>query len=189
MNQYYNQTKPELGQNFWMQWIMANALGSGIALGMPILLADLLSVENYLNYGITSIFSFSILVGFSQWLVIRKLIPISGWWILVSVLSPLFSLSLLIPLFSISKSLAFSIFAIYPLLLSLGQWRVLRQGLQPSWIWIITNFISVITGGFLGWILAIASQMWLGKVGTSTLIGGLGYGLIYSAIAGLLYGI
>lgn len=174
---------PGLGRKFWLQWVLGNSLGFGVGLGMPILLADLVSSQSHnveiASYVTASILSFGIWVGVLQWIVLRTLIPISMRWILVAALTPGLSMVLVIPLFSISKPLLVLVLVIYPLLLSLGQGMILRQTLQPVWRWSISSFIGTVLGEVIGALVGVVCSFGLAQPGLSTLIGGFIGGAIY----------
>lgn len=181
MSQSSNQTEPTSKQSFWMQWILVNSLGHGIGLALPILFADLFSVQDYKSYGVVAYLSFGIWVGLPQWLVLRQIIPISSLWIWVVVLSPLLSLLLILP---VALSLAPLVFVIYPLLLSCGQWLVLRQRLQKTSAWIVNNAIFVTMSGLVGGVFGVA-RILPNYLGISILLGGLCGGFVYGLMSGM----
>jgi hypothetical protein len=180
MTRSFGEIRQVLGRIFWIQWILANSLGAGVGLALPIVLAEFRLDHNYSSYGVTAFMSFGIWVGLSQWLLLRQVIPISAWWIGAVALPAFISLLLVLPLAQISILLVTLVVIVYPLLSGLSQWWLLRQILKPSWGWIITNFVGMFLGGFVGGIVGVVSHHWSNQLGLSTLIGALVYGFVYS---------
>lgn len=176
-----------MDRKFWMQWILCNGLAYGIGVGIPIILADLQSTQNYARYIGAAFIFLGFWVGLPQWLVLRQKFLIQWQWVRHSILATFLSLPLFVllaPKLGSSKPLL--IFGIYPLLLSLSQWLILRRRFKPAWSWIVIGFIALVAGGFLGVVLGVASHQWLKSTyGISALVGGLTCGLIYGLITGL----
>jgi hypothetical protein len=176
-----------IGRNFSAQWILGNSLSWGLGIGLPIILADLLSSKNYIPYGVASALSFGVWVGLAQWIVLRQVVPVSWHWITMVALSPILT-GVLINVFSevfAPLSLILIILLGCPLLLSLGQWWILRSLFRPCWGWIIISTIAICIGiltSSIGWIVGITFQAGLGKAGIPVLLGGMCCGFIYSVI-------
>lgn len=181
------QSKLNLDRKFWLQWILCNCLAYGTGVGLPIILVDLLSAQSHVSYGIIAFLLLGLWVGLPQWLVLRQKLSIPWRWVWYSILATLFFAPLVFSLGPIlSPSHAPLILTIYPLLLSLGQWIILRQRFQSSWIWILASFIALSIGGCLGIVLGFFAHLWFSATyGISALVGGLTGGLIYGCLTSL----
>jgi Peptidase family M50 len=168
-----------LGRGFWLQWIFGNSFGYGVGLGIPIIVAELLSAK---KDGLTaSVLSFSISVGFAQWLILRQAIPVSTKWILNTFASSILCCLFLIIAFQIFPPISLLFLLVYPLLSSLFQWNILRKMFRPSWAWVLHSFTATFLGEFTG-LIAGFTHSWLvphHQTGVPTLIGGLVGGFVY----------
>jgi hypothetical protein len=187
--------QPISKQNFRSQWILTNGLWHGVSMGLPLLVADLLGSQDKSTYIVVSIFFYGMWVGVQQWLFLRLIIPLSGWWTGTIPLAILLSLTLLTKSLSESLSSGYpyvEIFAIYPLLISFSQWLILRRIVKSAWLWIITSVVAIDIGLVvvgIGIALTVDTKSPILPLGISTLVGGSCYGLIYGAITsvGLRY--
>jgi Peptidase family M50 len=168
-----------LGRGFWLQWIFGNTFGYGVGLGLPIIIAELLSAQ---RYGLpASVLSFGLSVGFCQWLLLRQAIPISPKWILNTLGSFILCCLLLIISFQIFPPISLFFLLIYPLLSSLFQWSILRKMFRPSWAWVLHGFTATFLCEFTGLIAGFTHSHLAPhhQTGFPTLIGGLIGGFVY----------
>lgn len=183
--------KLNLNRNFWLQWILCNCLAYGTGVGGPIILADLQSPQSYVSYGIMALPLLVLWVGLLQWLVLRSAFSIQWRWVWFNVFATLLLSPFVVALAAIfPPSYAPLALAIYPLLFSVNQWRILRQRFQPSWGWIPASFIASCLGGGLGVVLGFITHLWFSTTyGIAALVGGLTGGLIYGCVTifGLRY--
>jgi uncharacterized protein len=184
-DQSSNQTKPRLGQTFWIQWVLGNTLGHGVGLALPLFLAELKSAQSYESYLVAAIFSFSVWVGLAQWIMLRKPLLVSADWIWITAASPLSACVLALPFFYISKPLVLLSLIIYPLLVGIWQWIILRRIFRPAKEWIITCSIAGVLGELGGAVFGNVYHGGFGQLTISMLIGGLCFGLIYGLITGI----
>ena len=132
-----NQRRTRIEWAFWLQWTLANTLGW--------LVGWAIFGELWIGAGL----------GLAQWLVLRREVSISGWWILVSGLAWVASWALIVSGFvvppggGIIPSLIAG--AVMGLLLGLGQWFLLRRWVFFASLWILAN-ASVWAVGFTGMI-------------------------------------
>ena len=173
-----------IDRQFWLQWILCNCLAYGLGVGLPIMLADVQSAPDYASYIGNAVMFMGIWVGVPQWLVLRRQFTISAQWIWFSFLGYIFSsLLLLLVARLFSSSNAALGLCLYPLIISLSQWYILRQRLQPSWSWVPASFIALLLGGLLGFFLGTYIHVWWNiSFGVSALVGGLICGYVYSFI-------
>ncbi|WP_039781161.1 hypothetical protein [Acaryochloris sp. CCMEE 5410] len=158
---------------------MAYSLG----LGIPIILADLQSAPNYDSYIGQAVMFMGLWVGIPQWLVLRRKLTISAQWIWFSFAGYIISVLLLLWVARLLPSSDAAVrLCLFPLIISLGQWHVLRQRLQPAWSWVPASCFALFAGGCLG--ILLGGYLYLGHnaFGISALAGGLTCGLVYSLI-------
>lgn len=175
------QVSPSGIRKFWMQWFLGNSLGWGLGISIPILVCEIFSDHSEISYQAYSLVAFlscGIWVGLAQWIALRQIMPISSRWAWYIALSPLVSFLLAIPLIKFSF---IPIIFIYPIIISLGQWQILRKFLS-CYKWINTGYIAIIIGGITGVYTWTVCNTWM-NLSISTLFGSLLGGLIYSLIS------
>lgn len=178
------QTTFRIDRTFWLQWILCNCLAYGLGLGIPIILADVQSAPNYGIYLAFTVVLLELWVGISQWLVLRQTFAIPAKWVWLSFVGSVFSMQ---PYFLVanqfSPSNAIFFLGLYPICISLSQWHILRQRLQPAWSWVVESCFGLLSGGLLGfWLGTYLNTWWNTTFGLSALVGGLACGLVYSLI-------
>lgn len=178
------QASLRMDRQFWMQWILCNCLAYGLGIGIPIMLAEVQSTPTYASHIGYAVMFMGLWVGVPQWLVLRQKFAISAQWIWFSFAGYIFSALLLLLVARLfSSSDATLRLLLFPLIISLGQWHVLRQRFQPAWSWIPASFIALLFGGCLGVFLGGYLHIWRNTTfGLSALVGGLACGSVYSLI-------
>ena len=172
-----------IDRQFWVQWILCNCLAYGLGVSIPIILADIQSAPNYSIYIGQAVMFMGLWVGIPQWLVLRRKLAISGQWIWFSFAGYIVSALLLLWVARLFPSSDATVrLCLFPLIISLGQWHVLRQRFQPAWSWVPASFFALLTGGGLGIFLGGYLHLWHNAFGISALVGGLTCGLVYSLI-------
>lgn len=168
----------------WVQWMVASAAGAAATLGVALTLENLRSgpfpayaavgwmvgtpilarmpvAPSMPVYRLVGWVLAGVSVGFMQWLVMRRLLYGSSWWVLASAAgwSGGGALATLVDLPGTQPSL---------IALSLGimQWLVLRRRLQRAGWWILASTVSWLLGG-------IAAEGVIGVVGAAGLILGI----------------
>ena len=186
--------------NFLLPWIVVNTIGGTLGIFLMLfvgwrfgdILIRLLPLDIQFQHpiwimdliiAITIIFPLSILLGFSQWLVIRKKISNSRFWILTTVAGFFVSMSILsIPYFTneyytSERNVLLDIVLTWAMLgvfTGLLQWTILRTNISKSLYWLPINTITFIGVGVIwnygtflvviGWLLAgLISGMFLKK--------------------------
>jgi hypothetical protein len=140
--------------SLWLQWTLASMLGfaAGIGLGLAALEAA---------GEIVSFSAFGVVAGIAQWLVLRKIFPGSGWWILATALSAPLGLVatnaihrvlLGASVFYVAGSLGI---AALGLVVGIAQWWVMRRHLRRADWWILANLGSWLVGGLAAWVLGL----------------------------------
>ncbi len=180
----------ERSANFILPWIIANTIGGTLGIFLMLfvgwrfgdILIRLLPLDlqfqlpiwiRDLIIDITIIFPLSILLGFSQWLVIRKKISNSKFWILATVAGFLVSMSILsvisftIEYYMSEWNVLLDVvlpWAMLGIFTGLFQWSILSLNISKSFYWLPINTFTFIGVGviwnfgnflvILGWILA-----------------------------------
>ena len=180
------QTTFRIDRTFWVRWILCNCLAYSLGVGIPIILADIQSAPNYGSYMSFAVVFLELWVGVSQWLVLRQKFAIPAKWVWLSFVGSVFSMQ---PYFLVanqfSPSNAIFFLGLYPIFISLSQWHILRQRLQPAWSWVVESCFGLLSGGLLGFLLGTYLNTWWNTTfGLSALVGGLACGLVYSLITG-----
>jgi hypothetical protein len=182
---YQSPIKPiETSGSFCLQWLLVTLLGFvaslfWIEIGER---PDIGAVEGIIG---------GALIGFAQWLVLRRHLSSAWWWIIVSFLGwGVMGLSS----FGVIGWFAPRTMRLFPrlvygvidgatlgLILGMAQWWVLRQYVSKAWGWIFTNSlnwsISLAVGWIVGGLLRRFTQMFLSEV--------LGLGVTWMLVAGL----
>lgn len=164
---------------FALAWMMATSLGlvCGFVLS-TIIIFQLLdpnimtvhSADNTWNFADGAIVGLTI--GLSQWLILRRRLPATAWWIIPSVVGWSISLA---PAF-----LELSVFLLGFMLMTLGQWLVLQRSVSRSGLWIILHLGSMIAG-----VIAV----FLGGFGSAYVLGFTDHGIGQQAgNFGILFG-
>ena len=133
----------------WLFWFLANTLG--FAAGIAVSLAAL-----ELTGEIASIIAFGALAGVAQWLVLRKHLAHTGWWILVSALAAPIGLITVNTVHRAALWGGSSIllgFAAFGLVLGIAQWFVLRAHFRKAGFWVLASTIGWPLGGLAAGLL------------------------------------
>lgn len=160
-----NIARAQLGWRFWSGWMAASIVSVIVyMLTIPVIFGIITTLVPTLQYenipagqqwilaGI-SLFGASALgalIGLAQWLLLRRYLPGSGWWILATAIGytvPL-EVSAISPLRDPPWLAGVVIFVLFGLTLGIAQWLVLRRYMPHSVWW--TAFTLV------GWLLAFA---------------------------------
>ncbi len=126
----------------WQEWVLVTALAAGVAyiLGMtPSTLADSTTLSPIVFVGIWIVLGALLVtsIGFGQWLVLRRYIRKSGWWVLANALA--WPLGVAIPIVGM---------------------MMVPDG-SPVWLWVVVGIASgVLMGAVVGSITGVA-MAWL----------------------------
>ncbi len=122
----------------WAQWLLATTVGwiIGLASGGEL--------------------GIGLIIGFTQWLVLRRYVSQAGWWILVTALGWGIGWSIIVSGFIIPADLGLSssVFsgALLGLTVGLGQWFLLRRWVNFASMWLLLSLSgwAIALAGFLG---------------------------------------
>ncbi|BAY20514.1 serine/threonine kinase [Calothrix sp. NIES-2100] len=135
----------QVGWRFYFLWVLANIGGY---VGGFVLALGVYSIVGYLLA-----FSFwALLVGILQWLVLRRQISLSFWWVMVTTLA--FPLTYL---FTGANSFA-AFVNLHGLVVGIGQWFLLRRLVNKAGWWVVVNALfaglgGITSGAVLVWLL------------------------------------
>lgn len=122
---------PSFDWVLWVKWILATTLGwvAGWAI---------------------SEFAVGLMVGLGQWVVLRKRMERSEWWVLVSGIGWAAGRGLVMAVFPPQNTVLIG--GTLGIALGLAQWAVLRNHVVQAWWWIIVSALSWAVGltGFFG---------------------------------------
>ncbi len=163
----------------WLLWTIVSILGFVIGIGLSLLSSEVLGET-------LSFFAFGVVVGFAQWLVLRKVIQGSGWWILATALgaplglaiSNIVHLSLVgVSVYVVAGGLGM---AALGLVIGIAQWWVLRRHLSKAGWWIFASTASWSVGGGAAWAIGLRFFEWIKIVSDYAILG---------AIVGIITGL
>lgn len=165
-----------------LAWIAGNFLGIAVLSAMVFALPFLKSI----NGVVASVLIISIPIGLAQWLVLRRLIPLSPVWMLTIpagfVLSFLIYSSIpdaLRPIVDDEATLTLTIiYTAYGATIGLAQWVILRRHFARSSIWILGSSVGI----GLGFGLVLATDL----INQSGFISGIVVLLVYGIATGLI---
>lgn len=191
----------------WEWWVLATVAGGLIGIGIVVLANAL---DSYLGRMNTVALLHAVgalqgaVLGFTQWLVLRRYVKHIGWWILSTsigaVVAWLIALKvslLLILIFfnsamfvTLSAPLLQAVFLLgawVGLVLGIAQWLVLRSHVRSGALWIVANALA----WGLGLLVAMigASLVTPGDVGLKTTLVGLATGSTAGVVIGGISGI
>ncbi len=155
------QDPPQHGFPFWLQWILATAIGLGLGW-------EIANIVGPASQGILYLSIAGIFIGFAQWLVVRKRVSQSGWWILATFSGwALFDiLGWIMP-----PPMPGPIFlALGGLTIGFSQWVLLRRHYSRAYLWIIVSAFAWILGmimAFCGMVVGLT----LGEISGGSLQG------------------
>jgi hypothetical protein len=146
------------GWKLWLWWVFASIVGLAVGIGGS-MAASLVVSE------ILALLAFGLLLGLAQWLVLRKIFPDAGWWLLANVLG--------IPLgFAAANTLHVVIlweassvfnlaldFGILGLVLGTAQWLLLSRHFRKAGLWIITSITGWAVGGLVTLLIHLSSDL------------------------------
>jgi hypothetical protein len=151
-----NANQKDVSRGFWLQWVLASAIGFGVGailasgLSYALFPRDTFDVVIGVSFGIL----FGAVGGLAQWLILREQFTGVGLWVPASALGFVIATGIAAgmgqPVASNSSALAFLFAAIFGLIGGLIQWLILRmQGMGIGW-WLVPNLLGSLLGIALG---------------------------------------
>jgi hypothetical protein len=153
---HMNADQKDVNRGFWLQWVLASAIGFGVGailasgLSYALFPRDTFDIVIGVSFGIL----FGSVGGLAQWLVLRQQFTGVGLWVPVSALGFMIATGIAAgivqPVASSSNTLAFLFAGIFGVIGGLIQWLVLRmEGMGMGW-WLVPNLLGSLLGIALG---------------------------------------
>ncbi|NNG16702.1 MAG: hypothetical protein HKM89_09490 [Gemmatimonadales bacterium] len=165
----------------WLLWVLAStvAFGVGGRLGVALSPSKDLIVIAYL-----AVTASLILAGVLQWLVLRRLIADTGWWVLVSVGAVAIVGVLVFGLGLINRDVGWVLgVAVGWIVLGALQWLVLREQVAGAGWWVLANTLGLIVAvpvvGFVTWAIGAPADSAIGGF-----LRWLAFGAAYGVVTG-----
>ena len=165
----------------WLLWVLAStvAFSVGGRLGGALSPSRDLIVVGYL-----AVTASLVLAGVLQWLVLRRLIDDTGWWVLVSVGAVAIVGVLVFGLGLIDRDVGWVLgIAVGWIVLGALQWLVLREQVAGAGWWVLANLLGLIVAGpvvgFVTWATGAPADSALGGF-----LRWLAFGAAYGVVTG-----
>ena len=172
--------KPELSRVEWrfgLWWVLGTIVGWVVGFTIcEAIKAFLASLAHALEYGLDGAV-LGTCIGIAQWLVLRRLIPRAGWWLLASIIG-----------FAVGKGVSDVVAhetgfvgfggAAIGAVLGIAQWIVLRRHVAQAGWWVLASALA----WAVGWgIISVVDEAASGPTGTTYVVGASG-----AAVAGVI---
>ena len=131
------QESTQHGLPFWFQWVLATAIGLGLGF-------EGYRIVSPASQGIFQVAIAGIFVGFAQWIVLRKRVIQSGWWILATFSG--WALFDILGWIMASPMLGQMFLALGGLTIGISQWVFLRRHYSRAYLWILVSTFAWILG-------------------------------------------
>ena len=165
----------------WLLWVLVNmvAFGVGGRLGVALSPSRDLIVVAYL-----AMTASIVLAGVLQWLVLRRVIADTGWWVLVSVGAVAIVGVLVFGLGMINRDVGWVLgVAVGWIALGALQWLVLREQVAGAGWWVLANILGLIVAvpvvGFVTWAIGAPADSAIGGF-----LRWLAFGAAYGVVTG-----
>ena len=170
-----NTERTNIGTGFWLQWVLASMLGFAVGAAMGNAVANsippMVCTQSFSDSLIDRLTNFPCILqtldldlalivvilglagGFMQWLVLRRRIGGTGWWVPASTLG--FSVALVIAVGAMrlgGDSVAAPILlgVLFGILSGILPWLVLRRQLARAGWWVPAHLLGSLVGGAMG---------------------------------------
>jgi hypothetical protein len=127
----------------YLSWIITNLLGFGVGMLIAFFLKDILGI--YAAFAI-----FGLLVGFVQFMILKRYVSISGWWTVISSLGAVFSLAFLDEVVGkiLQNPIPYNLdWAVCGIILGISLFPFLRPHMRQSGFWILASTLGWGIGG------------------------------------------
>ena len=164
------------GWRLWLQWVLASMLGFGVGAAMAGFFANSISItstnctqsswdtfiDRLTNYPcnqqtlvlLSMVIILGLAGGFMQWLILRRWIPGTGWWVPASALNfpaaPAVANGVLILGGGLSSAAPILLGILIAILSGILPWLVLRRRLTRAGWWIPAHWLGSLVSVYLG---------------------------------------
>ncbi|NEQ73026.1 MAG: hypothetical protein F6K23_08020 [Okeania sp. SIO2C9] len=146
--QLRRKSSQQVGWGFLLQWVLANFVGGAVCGYVAVAVTDAIGTNSNAMIWVIIGATFGLVIGLTQWLVLRTKLSQTGWWILATALS--FVISFTVGML-VSEALSLSAADNVPITLiggaigaviGLTQWLVLRTKLSQTGWWILATTLG-----------------------------------------------
>ena len=149
---------------FWIKWVLVSAVGGAVGLVVGVSVGEAVGEAMGAFAGLAVGWA---LVGTAQWIVLRKRVCRSGWWVLASAVGGLLSAAVgglvgvsVGPLVGLIVGMAASWAVV-----GTAQWMVLRERVHGSGWWVLVTAVGGAVGGLVGGSVGVLVSVLVGMVG------------------------
>jgi hypothetical protein len=165
----------------WVFWVLASTVAFGVGGRMGVALSP---SEDLIVIAYLAVTTSSILAGVLQWLILRRLIADTGWWLPVSVVTVAIIGVLVFGLGLINRDVGWVLgVTVGWILLGALQWLVLREQVAGAGWWVLANTLGLIVAvpvvGFVTWATGAPADGLIGGV-----LRWLAFGAAYGVVTG-----
>ncbi len=155
--------RPKAGWWFWLCWVLANTIGAVAFLPVGLYMLIVANISFTFQSWTIAMIGMSLggavlgaVIGLAQWLVIRKHLPRSRWWLLATSLGMAVGMFLAVVAVisrgwhswslsvGLGQGIAGFIYVGYAVA-GFTQWLVLRRQVAKSSLWLLANLIIALT--------------------------------------------
>jgi len=166
---------------FVSKWTLACMLGEAIGLLVPVAIYQSRAIHS-VNVAVIHGVSIGVAVGSAQWILLRRRLDYSEWWVLLTTIGWVIGyIAAIFPKSSISAVALGTIYA--PPAVSMMQWLVLKRSVSRAAWWILIVSIAGGLGVYAGGLLADRWWYLLADIWTFLL-----FGATAGGISGLITG-
>jgi hypothetical protein len=162
-----NTERAQVGWSFWLGWVLVNTVGLA---GSFIVAGAVGVVVDYAEGSVMGIILsgavFGALLGVVQWLVLRRRVSRSGWWVLASTVGGAVGGAMALVM---DEAQIFAIvLAVGGASVGIAQWLVLRRQVAQAGWWVLSGTVvggivggavDLVLGGTRGWDLFVVIML------------------------------
>ncbi len=192
-----NTERAQVGWGFWLWWVLASIVG--LAVGNAVSVAVSGAVEETVGLAVSLAVSGAVAgasIGTAQWLVLRRQVSQTVWWVLASTVGLAVGNAVALAVFEAvgltggshfsGGAVAFVLFgAVAGASVGIAQWLVLRRHIPGAGWWVLASTVGLPVGFAVGFAVLEA----VGLTGGSHFSGGAGSLVLFGAVAGASVGI
>lgn len=165
----------------WLLWLMASTVAFGVGGRLGVALSP---SKDLIVIGYFAVTSSLVLAGVLQWMLLRRLIADTGWWVLVSVVAVAIVGVLVFGLGLIDRDAGWVLgVAVGWIVLGTLQWLVLREQVAGAGWWVLANTLGLIVA-----VPVVGLVTWATGAPADSPIGGflrwLAFGAAYGVVTG-----
>jgi hypothetical protein len=142
-----NTERAQVGWGFWLWWVLASTVG--FAVGSAV--TRFVGLVGYFAGGETVVGAFAVggavggaLIGIAQWLVLRKRVSRSGWWVLASIVG--FAVGFAVAIAMLDSMDGAAVGAVVGASIGIAQWLVLRLQFSRAGWWVLASIVGFAMG-------------------------------------------